>query len=167
MRFTNEYELRTGFSFQKPTQNEDMFYVKAALLASGLPRVLLSYITARPRKFPGKCAPPQCLQFLHLTGILLHLESFFFFFFDVWEAVTTKKPFLQWGNSMVPRKTKGVDWEMGIWVHFPPTSTISLLPVPFPSYQYCVFFLASVASSVKWNSVDMKVKTSAIVTINV
>lgn len=137
-----------------------MFYVKAALLASGLPRVLLSYITARPRKFPGKCAPPQCLQFLHLTGILLHLERFFFFFLMFGKLLPQKSPSCSEEIAWYPERRR--EWT-GKWE----SGSISLLPVPFPSYQYCVFFLASVASSVKWNSVDMKVKTSAIVTINV
>ena len=64
-------ELRTQLSFQKPTQNEDGFYTKAAIPANVHMHVLLSYVTSRPWKFPGKSPPPQCLQFLHLTMILL------------------------------------------------------------------------------------------------
>lgn len=40
--------------------------------------VLLSYATVRPRKFPGKSPLPQCLQFLHLTMILLDLGRLIF-----------------------------------------------------------------------------------------
>lgn len=75
-----------------------MFYAGAAVLATGLLLVILSNVTVRPRKFPGKSPASHSLQFLCVSMIRLDLERLF----DLQEAVITKWIFLQPGDSMVP-----------------------------------------------------------------
>lgn len=67
-----------------------MFYSGAAVLATGLLLVILSNVTVRPRKFPGKSPVSYSLQFLRVSMIRLDLERLF----DLQETVITKWIFL-------------------------------------------------------------------------
>lgn len=107
---TSDHELRTQLSFQKPTQKGDVFYARAAVLATGL---MLSFFHVSQSNLGNSLEVPssQSLQLLHLSMILMDLERFF----DPQEAVIIKWIFLQWGDSVGPWERKGGEWEMGIW----------------------------------------------------
>lgn len=93
-----------------------LFFSGAAALATGLMLVILSCVTVRPKKFPGKSPLSRCQQ------------AFFFFFFPFecdsaqsWKIfwsffIIIKWIFLERGDSRVPQQRSRVDQKMGLWV---------------------------------------------------
>lgn len=67
------------------------FIQEQLFLLVGFSFSFVSNVMVRPRKFPGKSPASQCLQFVHLSLILVDLERPS----DLQEAVITKWVFLQ------------------------------------------------------------------------